>query len=233
MFILLQLLAAFTADSAGSDELVIACVGDSLTSGVGSTGENHTNAYPAALKRNPKFSGYAIHNFGDGGKCAIKSTGTNSYWKTKKYAKAMASNPNIVVLMLGTNDAKEHHWNDAAYREDLADMIKGFQNLSSKPTVYLGIPPPVYSTKHIYMIQPDVVNVVLPRIIPLIAKACNVKTIDIFEAFGGTAQNYTKAYRVTEAKPMGEWPNDGVHFSDFGYSVLADNVAKVLLADRP
>jgi hypothetical protein len=66
---------------------------------------------------------------------------------------------------IGTNDAKS--FNEVNYREGCIDMIRGFQKLSSKPTVYISIPPPMY--KDVYGIIADVVNDILPRIIPKIA----------------------------------------------------------------
>ena len=36
--------------------------------------------------------------------------GDNPYWTTGPLKAALASKPAIVVLMLGTNDAKFHNW---------------------------------------------------------------------------------------------------------------------------
>lgn len=164
-------LHATEANLLDNDPLVISCVGDSLTFGEGCSKPKYMNSYPGLLRQNPLFANYTVHNYGVNSMCVSKSTGKDSYWKTKSFSRAMQSHPNIVVIQLGTNDAKS--FNEVNYRESYIEMIKGFQTLSSKPTVYISIPPPVY--KNVYGIVSDVVNNILPRIIPQIAKECLVK----------------------------------------------------------
>jgi acyl-CoA thioesterase-1 len=153
------------------DQLVISCVGDSLTFGEGCSKPKHMNSYPGLLRQNPLFANYIVHNYGVNSMCVSKSAGKFSYWKTKSFARAMQSHPSIVVIMLGTNDAKS--FNEVNYMESYIDMIRGFQKLPSKPTVYISIPPPVY--KNVYGIVANVVNDLLPRIMPKIAEECHVK----------------------------------------------------------
>ena len=52
---------------------------------------------------------------------------------------ALASKPAIVVLMLGTNDAKFHNWGPLhdEFPVDYKSMIDEFKNVSTKPTIYL------------------------------------------------------------------------------------------------
>lgn len=155
------------------NDLIISCVGDSLTAGEGSSKPLHLNSYPGLLRQNPLFADYVVNNYGVNSMCAMKSAAKLSYWNTKFFKRAMNSRPKIVIIMLGTNDAK--HFDEVNYRDSYTDMISGFQNLSSKPTVYISIPPPIY--KGVYQIVPEVVNDLLPRIIPQIAEACSVKVI--------------------------------------------------------
>lgn len=54
-------------------------------------------------------SGYKVTNFGAGGRTMLKK-GDNPYWRTGPLKQALASEPAIVVLMLGTNDAKFQNW---------------------------------------------------------------------------------------------------------------------------
>ena len=226
--------AALTNSSRSEDDrrsLIISCVGDSITYGMGSTGNKQQNAYPAILKQNSQFSRYKVHNFGEGKMCMIKSAGKFSYWNSAKFAAAMHSRPNIVIIMLGTNDAKKINWNPVAFRNDYIDMIRGFQNLESKPVVYISIPPPIYSMSPIYGIDPSTVNIVLPKLIPEIARACKVKVINNFDVLGGVHLNVTKAYLIDGSKSVLQRPNDGCHLSDFGYSIIAKNVANTLLRE--
>jgi hypothetical protein len=46
--------------------------------------------------------------------------------------------------MLGTNDAKTWNWNATAYFNDYLDMSTQLIDISSKPKLYLLVPPPLY-----------------------------------------------------------------------------------------
>jgi len=119
----------------------VSCVGDSITAGV--CGQN--GGYPTLLQ-GLLGSGYLVQNFGNSGKTMLKKglcgpppSGDCSYWDTPTYPAAMASNPDIVTIMLGTNDAKEFNWFNAStgnYTQDYYDMIAGFQGLASNPKIY-------------------------------------------------------------------------------------------------
>jgi acyl-CoA thioesterase I len=216
-------------NSPRNSTLTIACVGDSLTFGSGSSAPIFRNAYPAKLQRSHGFEDYNVHNYGQGGMCALKSAGKFSYWTTPTFLMALNSVPNIVILMFGTNDAKKHRWNETEFKEDYVSLILKFQQLPSNPTVYISIPPPLYATTSIYGMNATVINIELPRIIPEIASECNIKVIDNFNALGGSALNFVEAYIINKRKPAA---NDMCHLSDLGYSTVAHNVALTLLADR-
>ena len=85
-------------------EIVVSCVGDSLTYGLGAS-KLHTLTYPALLKlhleRQFPTIQWKVHNFGDSGKTALKSTGRHSYWNTGTYKKSLSVQPHIVIIQLG------------------------------------------------------------------------------------------------------------------------------------
>jgi len=49
-------------------------------------------------------SDYVVHNFGAGGKATMRSS-NKPYWNSEQYQKALKSNPDVVIIGLGTNDA--------------------------------------------------------------------------------------------------------------------------------
>lgn len=54
---------------------------------------------------------------------------------------ALAFNPNIVVIKLGTNDSKAKNWQyGAEFKHDMQEMIDSLKVLSSKPKIYLALP---------------------------------------------------------------------------------------------
>ena len=71
-------------------------------------------------------------------------SGDHPYWNEPQFQTAKNSNADVVVLMLGTNDAKTFNWNETAFKADYLDMINVFKNMTSKPDIHLMIPPPLY-----------------------------------------------------------------------------------------
>lgn len=84
---------------------IVAAVGDSITAGyLSSCGENYPNQLQRML--GPR---YHVANYGVGGTTLMRRA-DNPYWHTSAFAKARGSNADIVVIMLGTNDAKRFQW---------------------------------------------------------------------------------------------------------------------------
>ena len=155
---------------------VIACVGDSITEGVGSrlgaTGETDTMSYPAILQRMPGFHHFQVPkicyacpscsspdllcnplsrpqvlNFGKHQKRASRLPAERSYWGSPEMQLALSSHPHIVVVQFGTNDvAVEEDWDESAFRRDYEDLLATFKRLPSRPSVYVCVPPPLYET---------------------------------------------------------------------------------------
>lgn len=203
--VLLTACALFTPAAAAEEVIRVACCGDSITEGWTSS-DLDTCSYPAQLQKMLDPAKYEVKNFGIGGRCALKDAGDYTpYWNEAKFYKAsLTYQPNIVILMLGTNDVVCNKWNDGAlYGSDLADLVRSYQALESKPTVYLCTP--CYSTDgaHTDKIQNGAV--------PLVKKAA--------EETGATLVD-VNAYTANYASEGGLNP-DGIHLSDDGYLRLA------------
>lgn len=138
--------------------ITVACVGDSITAGyLSSHGLNYPNQLQTLLG-----SGFKVMNFGVGGRTMLKK-GDAPYWNTGAYTSALKSNATILVLMLGTNDAKFGNWDklSAEFPVDYAAMVKSFQAMSSKPNIYLMVPPPLYQDSR-YGMNQTVINTLFP-----------------------------------------------------------------------
>ncbi len=89
----------------------IACIGDSITAGSGGT--PYTTYLQSRLGSN-----YTVLNYGVGGTCAMDDAvigvGANAqpycYKSRPAYQNSLNSKPDIVIIMLGTNDAKKQNW---------------------------------------------------------------------------------------------------------------------------
>jgi hypothetical protein len=71
-------------------------------------------------------------------------TGDMPYIERKSYKDALNSEPDVVVLQLGTNDSKAKNWNLQQYIADYIDMVTTFMKLKSRPEIFIMIPPPLY-----------------------------------------------------------------------------------------
>src|SRR5882724_3816924 len=186
----------------------IVCIGDSITSGSGTT---LGNSYPEQLGR-LLGSGYIVGNYGVSGRTMLKS-GDNPYWITSQFTNSGNASPDIVVIMLGSNDAKPQNWDDKAnYVPDYNAMIDHYRNLPSHPRVYINTCPTVYGSGNYDITDAVVTGEIAPLIRQIgINKGCPV--IDVNAATKNMPQNFP----------------DNVHPNDAGALVIAQTVMNGLM----
>lgn len=101
--------------SAPLPELRVACLGDSITYGARVVAREH-NAYPAQLQA-LLGPGHAVRNYGVGGRTLL-SAGDTPFVQTDAWREALAWEPDVAVVLLGTNDtvqsAQRANWEHAA-----------------------------------------------------------------------------------------------------------------------
>jgi lysophospholipase L1-like esterase len=86
--------------------LKVACIGDSITAGAHAS--SGAMAYPGQLQSMVDSSKYSITNLGACGSTMQKAPNADSpYWSRPQYQALIAGKWDIVVIMLGTNDAKD------------------------------------------------------------------------------------------------------------------------------
>jgi lysophospholipase L1-like esterase len=117
----------------------VACIGDSITQGAGAAkGQSYPSQLQAMLGDKWK-----VGNFGVSGRTLLKK-GDFPYWNEKAYQNALKSEPDVVIIMLGTNDTKPQNWKfESEFVADYTELVKSFQTLASKPKVYVCRPCPV------------------------------------------------------------------------------------------
>jgi alpha-L-fucosidase len=121
----------------------VACIGDSITEGAGA---DKGKSWPEQLQGLLGKS-WQVMNFGLGGRTLLKQ-GDCPYWKEKIYQDALKSNPDVVIIMLGTNDTKPQNWkHEAEFVADYREFVQSFQALASKPRIYVCRPCPAPVTK--------------------------------------------------------------------------------------
>jgi acyl-CoA thioesterase I len=119
-------------------EIRVACVGDSITRGT-----EYTLDLWAHLGSN-----YVIGDFGVGGTTVSLHSGS-AYMNTTSFETAKEFQPDIVIVMLGTNDAdKTLNETTQQFVNDYITLLDQFIDLPTKPDVYIMQPPPIYSTNN-------------------------------------------------------------------------------------
>ncbi len=134
------------AQAHGGEVLRIACVGDSITEGT-VLADKANETWPARLQQTLGRSA-VVSNFGRGGATCILA-GDTPYTGSPQDAEAMAFAPDVVLIMLGTNDARSANAaKRGAFATDLAVMGHRFASLPSMPMVILCTPLPAFRANH-------------------------------------------------------------------------------------
>ncbi len=136
------LLAPLAAPLPEGRAVRIACVGDSITWGHGVADREHCS-YPALLGA-LLGEGYEVRNLGVSGSTLL-CKGDLPYWDQPAYREALAFEPDIVTIKLGTNDTKSWNWaHEAEFVQDYKDLIASFRALPTSPRVVLCLPAPAF-----------------------------------------------------------------------------------------
>jgi len=186
----------------------VACVGDSITFGAGIKDRKH-NSYPAQLDR-MLGEKWDVRNFGVCGATLLKK-GNNPYWKRNAFKHALAFEPHVVIIKLGTNDTKPRNWkhkND--FEADCRAMVDRFRDLPTDPRLFLCRPVPAFSER--WGIRDEVVRQGVIPIVNRVAKEKRVGVIDLYEALEGKKDLFP----------------DTIHPNAEGAGLMAKTIAGVL-----
>jgi len=169
----------FAADNSESNSLIkVACVGDSITAGAGAPkGESYPDQLQQILG-----TGWKVQNFGRNG-CTMLRNGDRPYWKDKNLQRAQDFKPNVVIIMLGTNDSKPQNWvHESEFASDYRDMVKIFQGLESKPRIYICHVPTVIEPNRYKISETN--SVIIRQRIDGLATEMNLEVIPMDKAYG-------------------------------------------------
>lgn len=180
--IFLLLLFFALPDVCGQKKMIkVACIGNSITYGAGIRNPQK-DSYPAVLGQ-MLGDGYDVQNFGVSARTMLMK-GDHPYMNEQRYREALAFNPDIVTIKLGTNDSKSYNWKyKAGLGKDIETMIRAFRALPSKPTIYLCYPAKAYISQ--YGINDSIIVHGVMPVISQLASAHNLKVIDLHTATSG------------------------------------------------
>lgn len=191
----------------------VACVGDSITEGSG-LADRKTQAYPAQLQR-MLGDKWLVGNFGRSARTLLNA-GDFPYQTTGPLKEALEFKPDVVIIMLGTNDSKPQNWKfKDRFVGDYKDLIGKFRVLESKPRIFICRPVQVIGPER-FAIRASVVEEALP-LIAQVAKEEQTGLIDMRAALEGHA----------ELLP------DGVHPNAEGAALMAKAAYRALTGKTP
>lgn len=197
-----------SAPTVREEGIRVACVGDSITFGSGILLRRWTeDSFPKELGvlLGPD---YQVLNYGLSGRTATR-TGDRPYWDDDFFAISQDIAPDIVIIMLGSNDSKPYNWDAEVYRADLSALVDSYIQLPNRPDVYLLAPPAAFVREGkeavVYDIDAEVIRDEIRGIVTEVGQAAGIPVIDL--------------YAATQAHP--EYFSDGVHPTAEGNKALA------------
>ena len=186
----------------------VACVGDSITWGF--TIVNRSKySYPAVLQQ-LLGDGFEVRNFGYNDASARFDADT-PYVSKKAYRDSLSWEPDIVLLMLGTNDTKPWNWNPGIFREDYLRLVESYLALPSHPRVILVAPIRIFKLIPVTILNPDVLETGVRPTIRDIAAQLHLQLVDLYDLFDSA-----------------RFCRDGVHPQRDGARLLAEALHKAV-----
>ncbi len=167
--------------SAAEPVLKVACIGDSITQGIG----YGKFTYPSRLGY-LLGADYEVRNYGLSGTTLLKK-GDLPYWNFPIYQESLSWEPDVVVIKLGTNDCKSFNWRyGEQYVPDFEEFIASYKALASQPRIILATPCPIFGNGVAPFSSTVVANEIAPAVRDL-ASRFELDLIDYHERMADLA----------------------------------------------
>ena len=196
----------------------IACVGDSLTYGC-TLPLFFLYRYPAVLQR-LLGEDFQVAAFGVNDR-TLQNTGNKPFRKERAFQQSKEYLPEMVIILLGTNDTKDNNWISAeAFRHQYEELIAEYRALSSLSRIVICTPPCAFKPiNRLFYLTNDAKPDRLPEIaeeIRTIAADNDVELVDLYT-------------RTQEKRRL--FGPDGLHPNASGTRTIAEEVFRKVKAD--
>lgn len=160
----------------------VACVGDSITWGFTILNPAR-NGYPAVLQR-LLGDEFEVRNFGCND-AAVRFDADTPYVSKKVYRESLEWQPDLVILMLGTNDTKPWNWKPDVFARDYERIVDSYLALPSQPKVVPVAPIRIFRVFSVpsLILNPDVMEEGVRPAIRAIAARKGLQLIDLHDLF--------------------------------------------------
>jgi lysophospholipase L1-like esterase len=155
----------------------LACVGDSITQGVGAQGKPYPKQLTELLGDK-----WEVRNFGVSAKTMIRQPGSG-WTTTPQYTQALEFKPDVVTIKLGTNDSKVPQWDQAKKDTFLADskaLVADFRKANPDAKIYVCLPVPAYPGR--WGIDDGRIRNIICPLLRQVASETKVELIDTYSA---------------------------------------------------
>lgn len=155
----------------------VACIGDSLTYG-SNVSDWKKNNYPTLLQ-NKLGNGYVVNNYGFPGATLMDTSMKYAY--SKEFKKSLDFKPDIVVMMLGTNDSwRRRDQIESGFMNEYKNLIEQYRKVNKNVKFKIMIPPKANKLikKEMFYIKDDTL---LKHITPIIREVAESEGIDLID----------------------------------------------------
>ena len=204
-----------SAEDTPSAALRLACAGDS----------NVMKGYPAILQ-SMLGDDWTVAAYATGAATVLDGT-LQPYRLSDEYRSLLSSSPDVVIIMLGTNDARHQYWDEMRpsheFKQGYLELIRELRGLDSTPEILVATPPPIYPGKgpegrwDLARIRDNLSDSVIPLIREVAAEADGATLVDVYghmSASGGSSGLSL----------------DGIHYNSAGYRKMCGVFEAALLA---
>lgn len=203
----------------------VACVGDSITFGYGLR-DRQNDSYPAQLGR-LLGNGWNVRNFGVNATTLLEK-GDLPYFRQRQFTNALAFAPDIVIIMLGTNDSKHRddgsldsanavdNWQHKAdFVPNYKSLIAKFRKANPKAKIYVCLPTPCFPGR--WGINDKTIHNEIIPLVRRVARESKATVIDLYTPLAGKGNLFP----------------DTVHPNVVGAGLMADTIYRALTGKKP
>lgn len=192
----------------GDGNMVISCVGDSITYGYGL--KDRKDSWVFLL---PKLLGedYKTINYGLVG-ATLLSSGDIPYFNSNIALEFNKKDTDKIIFMLGSNDSKNINWNKNKFSEEYNQIVDKFIDKVGRDNLYIMTPPKIFLKSSS---EEDANNDNLKEAYDIIIDIGNNKNVNVIDLY-----KYSENHK--------DWYSDGLHLNKKGNKEVAKIISKYL-----